>query len=179
MGQFRGDGKMKQRIVKGYRFVTDDLKSEHGETQWVIGEWQKLNNTTPLELCSNGFHASKNALDSLGYVFGSRWFHCEARGKILRDSDKFCATEMRITKEIPELLLRTFAYECALHVLSIYEKYYPKDKRVRECLEAMKRYLDAPTDEHKQEMAAARDAAWAAERKWQQKRLNQLLRNLK
>ena len=185
---------MKTKIVKGYRFVTGDLKSEHGETHWVIGEWQHQDGK--LELCANGFHASKDPLDSLGCVFGSRWFHCEAKGKILHDSAKFCASDMRITKEIPELLLRYFAYECALHVLPIYEKYYPEDKRVRLCLEAVKRFLDAPTEKHKRKMdvaraaawaaardaawAAARDAAWAAardaEREWQRKTLKKLLK---
>jgi len=56
--------------VKGYRFVTDDLRSEHGNVKWQIGQWQKQ--TGPLMLCENGLHASKEPLDSLDYVFGNR-----------------------------------------------------------------------------------------------------------
>jgi hypothetical protein len=89
------------KIVKGYRFVTENLKSEHGKVQWKIGERQKLDSDKSLLLCSRGFHACKSPLDSLDYIFGSRWFKCEARGEILEDTNKFCSTEMRLVKEIP------------------------------------------------------------------------------
>ena len=120
--------------IKGYRFVTDDLKSQHGNTQWVIGKWQKCKGE--LSFCENGFHASQKPIDSLAYVFGTRWFECEARGGILKDTDKFCASEMRLTREIPKKVIQQFAIDCAYHVLHFFEDKYPDDKRPRQTLEA-------------------------------------------
>jgi len=154
------------RTIKCYRFVTDDLKSQHGRVQWVIGEWQKRKGK--LILCGRGFHASQRPLDSLNYVFGTRWFECEARGNILKDADKFCASEMRLVREIPYRVIQEFAINCAWRVLHIFEKEYPKDKRPRQALEAAKTYLKFPTEENLQKLNAAwdaaRDAAWDAAR---------------
>jgi hypothetical protein len=159
-GKARTEKMNLQKVVKGYRFVTENLTSEHGETQWAIGEWQHQDGE--IILCGNGFHASKNPLNSLGYVFGSRWFKCEAKGKIVHDEDKFCASDMRITTEISKTVIRRFAYECALHVLPIFEKYTEGDKRVRECLKAVQRFLNAPTEKNRLEMRAASVAAACA-----------------
>ena len=150
--------------MKGYRFVTDDLKSEHGKVKWEIGKWNKLDNERQLRLCSNGFHASQKPLDSLNYNFGTRWFECEARGTILKGDDKFCATEMRLLKEIPNKVIQQFAIDCAYRVLPIYEKDYPEDARPRKALEAAQIYLDNPTKKNKDKLAAARAVAWAAAR---------------
>jgi len=155
-------------IIKGYRFVTDNLKSEHGDVQWEIGKWRKCEGE--LALCENGFHASESPLDSLNYPFGTRWFKCEAQGKVLKDGDKFCASKMRLVQEIPERVLRQFAIDCASYVLPIFEKYCPNDNRPRLAIEAAQAYLDNPSDENAQKRAAARaaagdaawDAAWAA-----------------
>ena len=152
--------------MRGYRFVTKDLKSRHGNVQWKIGEWQKLDNDKPLNICENGFHASKKPLDSLDYIFGTRWFQCEAKGTILHDDSKFCASEMRLTKEIPIIVIKKFAVECAKHVLPIYEKKYPKDMRPREAIEMAAKYLLEPTEVNlevlESKKTAARDAARAA-----------------
>jgi len=150
--------------MKGYRFVTDDLTSEHGNIKWKIGKWQKLENDEPLELCSNGFHASQKPIDSINYVFGSRWFICEAKGEILKDTDKFCAREMRIVREIPKRVIQEFAIDCAYHVLHIFENQYPKDKRPRLAIEAARQYLKYPTQEKLDKLHAAGDAAWDAAR---------------
>jgi len=192
--------------MKGYRFVTDDLKSEHGKVQWKVGEWQKQGGT--LKLCENGFHASKDPLDSLNYIFGTRWFQVEARGKILHDNDKLCAEEMRLVQEIPIIIIKKFAIECAKHVLPFYEKQYPDDKRPRDAIGAAEKYLADPSPENlgllkkceAAAYAAAWNAAWTAagdvagdvaraaayaaawnaagdaERKWQHKHLKQLIK---
>ena len=161
--------------MKGYRFVTDDLKSEHGDTQWMIGKWQKCKGK--LSLCHNGFHASQKPIDSLNYIFGTRWFECEAQGEILKDTDKVCASEMRIVKEIPNKVIQQFAIDCAWRVLHIFEERYPDDKRPRQAIEAARAYLKFPTQENLAITAAARDAARDAERKWQNRHLQNLIRN--
>ena len=128
--------------MKGYRFVKENLKSEHGNIQWVPGEWQKCEGKS--SLCETGLHASQKPLDSLNYIFGTRWFECEARGKILKDSDKFCASEMRLLREIPKEILIQFAIDCAKKALPVFEREYPNDKRPRKVIKAAELYLKNP-----------------------------------
>ena len=145
--------------MKGYRFVKENLKSEHGDIQWAPGEWQKREGK--LSLCENGLHASQKPLDSLNYVFGTRWFECEARGKILKDTDKFCASEMRLLQEIPKDVLIQFAIECARKALPIFERQY-YDKRPRKAIRVAQAYLKNPSDAAHAATRAASDAAYAA-----------------
>jgi len=137
---------MATRTLKGYRFVTDDLKSRYGNVRWQIGEWNKCEGR--LWLCTNGFHASENPLDSLSYAYGTRWFECEARGGILRDRDKFCASEMRLVREIPRRVLQRFALDCAWRTVRIFEAEYPADKRLRKALKTVRAYLKSPNSEN-------------------------------
>lgn len=166
---------MKQKNVCGYRWLTKDLKSEHGNVEWKPGEWKKQDGK--LELCRNGFHASREPLDSLNYDFGVRWFHCEARGEILEDNDKFIASEMRVTKEIVNAknIVVAFAIACAKRSLKYFEEKNPDDLRPRKAIEAAEAWLQNPTKQN--EAARAAEAAEAAEKKWQKRKLKQLIRN--
>ena len=158
---------MKTEVVKGYRFVTNDLRSKHGAVRWRVGEWQHVGGE--LSLCNLGFHACKEPTDSLEYVFGERWFSVEAKGTFLFGDDKFCCSDMRLVKEIPVTVIKRWAVECAKHVLPIYEKHYPNDNRPREAIDAAERYLADPSEENLKNLRdaawdAARDAAWVAAR---------------
>src|SRR4030042_4100709 len=115
--------------MKCYRFVTKELKSQNGDVQWKVGEWQKLGNNLPLKLCENGLHASKKPLDSLNNVYGRRWFWAEAKGEKLEDNGKFCCREIRLIREISKSLIVQFAVDCAKHLLPIFEKQVANDKR--------------------------------------------------
>jgi hypothetical protein len=148
--------------MKGYRFVTKNLTSQHGKVKWDIGKWNKLGNDAPLKLCQNGFHASQKPLDSLNYDFGTRWFICEARGRILKGIDKFCAREMRLVKETPPKVIKQFAIDCAYRVLPIFEKQRTNDTRPRLALEVAQNYLDKHNEANAQGLAAAEAAARAA-----------------
>ena len=62
---------------------------------------------------------------------------------------------------------RLFACGCAESVLPIYEKHYPGDDRVKNCIEVAKRYAVGKATEEERDAAraagaAARDAAWDA-----------------
>jgi len=122
------------------RFVKDDLTSENGEMSWKIGEWNKVSGK--IVCCTNGLHAALTPRDSIRNVYGQRWFISEARGKIVKQDSKFAASEMRIVKEIPNIVLQRFAIWCAKDCLKYYEKKYPKDKRVSDCIQTTEDYLD-------------------------------------
>ena len=169
---------------KCYRFVTNDLKSQNGNIQWKIGEWVKYDGE--LKLCNGGLHACFNPTDSLDNIYGSRWFLAETRGIILEDENKFCATEMRLVKEIPLKVIQLFAVDCAEHVLPIYEKIYPNDDNVSLCIKMTRAFIENPTEENHRKMdaaawaaRAARDAVrinWTIEQKWQNNHLKILIR---
>jgi hypothetical protein len=61
-----------------------------------------------------------------------------------------------------DFIARIFAASCAEHVLHFYEDKYPTDKRILICIESACLY--AHGDISYEELAAARDAAWAAAR---------------
>jgi hypothetical protein len=133
-------GKYMQNTIKCYRFVRDDLSSENGELSWKIGEWNRVSGK--IVCCSNGLHAALTPRDSLRNVYGQRWFISEARGEIVKQDNKFAASEMRIVEEIPKTVLQRFAIWCAYGSLKYYEKKYPKDTRAINCIQAAKDYLD-------------------------------------
>jgi hypothetical protein len=145
----------------GYKFIKDDMHSKYGtDSAWKVGKWKKHNGT--ISICNSGYHACVTAKQSLGYVYGGRWFIVEARGEIVYEKDdKFVASEMRLVKEIKNsrAILVEYALKCAWHVLKIYEKKYPSDKRVRHCLVTLKKWLANPSVENLAAVKIARDAA--------------------
>ena len=78
-----------------YKSLRPGLHSLNGhEFTWKIGEWKK--ETTPLSMCNNGFHASENVMDAMGYVRAAFIAKVEVRGEHLSQSDKQCWSEMRV-----------------------------------------------------------------------------------
>ena len=147
------------KTITCYRFVTDNLKSDEDKNiSWIIGKWNKID--VKPKCCESGFHASMTSLQSLNNVYGNRWFIAEARGKFDKEYDKFCSTEMRLVKEIPIEVIKRFALFCAKDCLKYYEKEYPNDNRVSECIRITELYLDGKAT--LKELTAARAAAWAA-----------------
>jgi len=151
-----------QNTIKCYRFVRDDLTSENGELSWKIGEWNKVSGK--IVCCSNGLHASLKPRDSIRNVYGQRWFISEARGEIVKQDNKFAASEMRIVEEVPKIVLQRFAIRCAKDSLKFYEKKYPKDMRASDCIQTAEDYLDRKikVDELIKKQEAAYGAAGAA-----------------
>jgi len=143
-----------------YRFVTDDLRSQNGDEQWVIGEWKKVDDE--LKMCKVGLHACKTAYQSLKHVYGNRWFKSEARGNIIEGKNKFCSSEMRLIKEIPSHVLDQWMIDCAYHVLPIFEKQYPDDMRPRKLLEAKQMWINNPCKETAKLVGVAGFAAYNA-----------------
>lgn len=150
---------MKNKIC--YRFVKEDMTSnKDGVTKWKIGKWNKVEGK--LKCCSNGLHASLTPRESLNNIYGDRWFIAEYRGNISKEDDKFCANEMRLIKEIPIIVIKRFALFCAKQCLKNYEKQYPDDKRVSECIRITELYLDGKAT--LKELSAAESAAWSTAR---------------
>ena len=163
------------RTVKGYKFLTETLRSSNGDSgEWKLGEWKK--HLGELEMCKSGFHGSPTPLTSLQYVYGPRWFRVEAKGRILHDSDKFTASEMRIVKELPTKRIAVrFAIACARRALGRFEEKSPEDDRPRKAIEAAEAYLQNPSPETASAAWSAASAARSAEEKWQSKTLQKIV----
>jgi len=67
---------------------------------------------------------------------------------------------LRCTEQSADKLVRLFACDCAEHVLPLFEKRYPKDKRPQQAIEAAREY--ANDEITLEELRAAADATWSA-----------------
>jgi hypothetical protein len=122
----------------------------------VVGE--TLTHEGPMKICESGLHASEDILDALSFRRGSVLCRVEVSGDIQRQDDKLCGRNRKclsmrdITAE-----LREFALLCAEKVLPIFEKKYPNDTRVRDCILVTRKFLKGEAS--KEELVAARKAA--------------------
>jgi hypothetical protein len=145
--------------------------------------------------CQRGYHLCR-AKDLIEWL-NVEIYEAEGRGKSIRDKDKDVFEQARLIRKIEswnEKTARLFAADCAEHVLPIFEKTFPDDKRPREAIQAARDFAngkisvaagaaawaaeEAAWAAEKAAWAAARAAwaaagaaAWAAEKKWQAKRL--------
>jgi len=71
-----------------YKFLLAGGRSANGRVTWQVGQWHRVKGV--LQLCQNGFHASRQPLDALRYVAGEILCEVEGRGEQLQDTDKEC-----------------------------------------------------------------------------------------
>ena len=152
------------------------------------GKW--LPKVSDLQLCASGYHGCKDG-DILEYL-RDNIYEVETRGEVRDGNDKFTAHQIRLVRKCEgwnEVTARLFACDCAAHVLKIFEKQCPNDKRPRECIQTARKFAHGKATP--EERAAAGDAAWdaaraaardaaraaarAAEEKWQAARLLQYI----
>jgi hypothetical protein len=151
-------------MPKLWKVFKENLKSNNGDIEWKIGEWQKHNGK--LEMCCSGFHASKRIIDAMGYTNAEEIALVEVRGDSLKQDDKQCWSEMRLLKvykwtKKDSVSLAIYAAEL---VLGNYEKKYPDDKRPREAIEAAKNVLKNDNRKNREAAEAAAEAARSAAR---------------
>ena len=156
------------KVIKGFKFIQSNMKSKNGNHLWVIGKWYK--HEGKLKLCEKGFHACLTPRQSFEYIYGDKWFIVEARGKTIEaKGDKFVASEMRLIKEIPIMVLKKWALWNAKQCLKNYESWDKEDKRVSDCIRVCEDFLDGKATIEQLNAAwsaarSARSAAWSAAR---------------
>jgi len=165
------------------------LPTKNDDGSWTPGEWMP-EVAGPLVECKNGYHLV--TLEQLPGWLNERIFVAEVAGEIIKSSDKekWVASKVRLVSETEwdERTARLFACDCAEHVLYLYERDYPDDKRPRQAIETARRYASghATKEELSAAGAAVYGAAWAAwhaagaaacdaERKWQAAKLAEYL----
>jgi hypothetical protein len=114
-----------------------------------------------LNICVSGWHGCEDG-DILEYL-NTNIYKIETRGTVLHDGNKFAAQQIRLIRKCEdwnEVNARLFACDCAAHVLKIFEKNCPNDKRPRECIAVARKFAHGKATQ--EEMAAATHAADAA-----------------
>ena len=147
----------------GWHFLKANGRT--GAKNLVVKPGQIMSCRGPIELCSNGLHASVKALDALQYAPGSIVQRVELIGERLDESDKSCARRRRcLWVADATTVLHEFAIWCAEESLKLVESPDPRSvaaiaaKRAWLRGEITAEELDAARDAAR----AARDAAWAA-----------------
>ena len=126
---------------------------------WKPGKWMPIIEGD-LEKCANGYHVCREK-DLLDWIH-EECYVVEVRGDIVEFEDKVIARQVRLLRKLKwdDRSSRLFACDCAERVLYLYEKDYPGDSRVRDCIETARQFARGEVAAEK--MAAARAAAWAA-----------------
>ena len=162
--------------MKAWHFLPKDRKLRWGSKEKVkLNEW--YHHKGELKLCQSGFHASKSILDALRYSPGPIICRVEVGGKIIHDTDKVVAEKRRVLWWIDgDDLLWRYARRCALDVIHLWDapeavvKYLKTgDESLRDAARA------AAWDAARDAARAARDAAMAAVRKKQERRLLRMI----
>jgi len=117
------------------------LRSGYDGSQWKIGKWRKVKGK--LKLYSNGFHASENIIDAMRYTNMEVLAKVEVRGEAEKGRDKQAWTEMRVVKawEWKKEDSVALAVYAANLVLSHFEEKFPDDKRPRETIQLVRKWL--------------------------------------
>jgi hypothetical protein len=144
-----------------WHFLRDDRRLNY-PPHTLVEVGKKLTVKPPLELCRWGLHASKRAVDALQYAPGPIACRVELSGEILEGDDKVCATERTVLKMLDATnILHEFACWCAEQaLLKEREAGREPDPRSWAAVEAKRKWLRGEITDS--ELAAARDAAWAA-----------------
>lgn len=157
------------------------LPTQNDDGTWTPGEWMPEVRGN-LEPCANGYHVV--TLEQLLDWLGERIFEVEPGDEIVHEDNKSVTRTCRLTRECTgwnERTARLFACDCAERVLYLFEARHPDDGRPRKAIEIARRYAEGKAAV--EELAAAEDAAWAAEgaaslnaeRQWQVGRLRKIL----
>jgi hypothetical protein len=157
--------------MKFYKVLNNDASCFWGGTgKWFLPEGRKPGEWMPaiegeLSPCENGYHVLP--VGQLLYWLGPAIFEVQVKGKGISRADKSVYPQARLVRKLEawnDRTARLFACDCADHVLGIYEKKYPEDKRPRKAIETARLFAEgkATKEELDAALAAARAAALAA-----------------
>jgi hypothetical protein len=152
-----------------WHFLRDDKRLRYRDNRRVSnGEIVEAGRTYeavgPLELCHNGMHASKRAIDALEYAYGSIVCRVALEGEIQDGADKSVARRRTVLWMVnATTILHEFACWCAERALTSERNAGREpDPRSWAAIEAKRKWLRGEITD--QELAAARAAASAAAR---------------
>ncbi len=149
-----------------YHFVGDTLR----DGRPVPANGVTLVHNGPLEMCKTGLHASRKSWQALVYAPGNNLCRVNCAGEIIEGGDKLdCAERTIISRIDAGPLLQSFARQCALDVIKLWDApdivrdyLTTGNEKLRDAARAAA-WAAARDAARATARAAARDAAWAAE----------------
>lgn len=96
-----------------------------------------------IQPCARGYHLCRE--QDLVFWINEELYIAEGRGRSIRDVNKDVFEEARLICKVEKWNKKTarlFASDCAEHVLSLFEKVYPKDKRPQEAIKAARDFAN-------------------------------------
>ena len=153
--------------MRYYKILVQGKSCNGGKCDWFLPSKGKPGKWMPpvggyLEMCVKGYHIVK-AEDILSWVTDNcQIYEVLPKGKVTYGDTKGICRSARLVKQLKwdDKIARSFACDCAERVLPIYEKVFPKETRVRDCIQTARKFIFGLAT--KEELAAARDAAWDA-----------------
>jgi len=149
---------------KLFKVLTEDGSAIYGKGRWSLptngkpGKW--MPKVERLEPCDRGYHLIRGYSGLLDWLGPAIWT-VEGRGKhVSKDKYVEVYSEARLLSRVEtwtERTARLFSADCAERVVDLCE-----DPRPRQAIEVARRYANGKST--KQELKAAREAAWAASR---------------
>jgi hypothetical protein len=150
--------------MKLYKVLNENHSCSGGKFDWTPylpvdvqpGKW--TDEIRDLKMCKTGYHGM-NAAHLLNFIDGNQLWEVEAEN-ITWDNNqtKFVSRRMRLVRQVAtwnDKTLRLFACWCVRQVWHLLT-----DERNRTAVEVAERYANGEATP--EELAAARDAAWAA-----------------
>jgi len=150
-----------------WKVLSEDGASCHGgDAKWSLprdsrpGEWMPKRDPV---LCVSGYHLCRD--EDLVHWLGPRIWRAEASGEILVGDDKVCAERVRLVAPTvwDEPLARRFAALCAWRALCR-ERRAGREPHADSWVAVRAALAHSRGEIGGDELAAARDAAWAAAR---------------
>jgi hypothetical protein len=140
-----------------FHFLPLDGRLQYGDGR-APKDGELVEASGPLEICANGMHASKRALDALQYAPGPLLCKVTLHGETIHGDDKTVARGRTIIARADvTTTLHWFSVWCAERALSRVEK---PDPRSLAAVETKKKWLRGEATD--KELSAAGSAAWSA-----------------
>jgi hypothetical protein len=150
------------KALLAWHWLADDRKTQYGRPRVLVTPGLKLSlpDGEEPELCQRGFHASVRVLDALRYAQGAVICRVRLSGIIVRGDDKVVASSREVLwmADATETL-HLFACDEAERAMARVEN---PDQRSVAAIVAKRAWLRGEITD--KQLAAARDAAWAAAR---------------
>ena len=132
--------------MKYYKVLSVNGEPCHGGSgRWNLpkgkrrGKWMPvINDIVP---CIAGYHLVTRG--QLTWWLGVTLWEAEGRGEHIKANDKHVFAQARLIRKLDNWNGRTarlYACDCAEHMLWVFEKAYPNDKRPHEVIETSRRY---------------------------------------
>jgi len=152
---------------KLYKVLKKDGSVIYGRGKWHLpngkrpGKWMPA--VDKLVMCNSGYHLTdaKHLIEWIDEAL----FEAEYKGDMLIGDNKIVVSQARLVRKLDnwnERTERLFACDCAERVIHIFEKQYPKDKRLRNTINTSRNYANGKAS--KEELYAALAAALATAR---------------